>query len=204
MKPDETLLMIHNDFNIQNFNLIDFIFLLPHPSICQSNFKSGLYINKSGDTIRGFIDYREWYENPKSVKFRNNFNDQDFILLRPGMINGFQVGNGTLYQGADVSLTMDSSDPTQPSKIPPNMYFSRGIFLKVLVNGSKYRLYKYTDSIKTRYFFLKVGDSVPIELGYHFVFTRNILVNFFIDYGFREQIFSFTAVNKTLTKKIQS
>ena len=44
-------------------------------SFSQTNFKPGYAISLKGDTIRGFIDYRNWERNPDKIIFKSNIND---------------------------------------------------------------------------------------------------------------------------------
>jgi hypothetical protein len=40
--------------------------LLPVLASAQSNYKAGYVINLKGDTLKGFINYKEWNQNPST------------------------------------------------------------------------------------------------------------------------------------------
>lgn len=43
--------------------------LLPFFAFAQANFKPGYVVTSNGDTVKGFIDYKEWGHSPSSIKF---------------------------------------------------------------------------------------------------------------------------------------
>ena len=52
------------------------LFFVPLISIAQSNYKKSAMVDMNGDTIRGFINYKEWGQNPKEILFKNVLSDQ--------------------------------------------------------------------------------------------------------------------------------
>jgi len=189
----------------KNIRLI-FLFLLLSPFFAksQSNYKPGYFINPKGDTIRGYIDYREWNENPKEVKFRKTKESSEVLLLNPNLAKEFQVDAYELYQGVEVRISMDELDPTKMSQAPDTSKIQKTVFLKVLVKGSRFNLYNYTDSIKTRYLVSKPGSFGPLELEFHYLFTQDDAHNLVSERGFRNQILSLTNGDKSLQRRINS
>ncbi|MGZ3814058.1 MAG: hypothetical protein ACXVJN_20060, partial [Mucilaginibacter sp.] len=56
------------------YKLSVLFFLLPLISVAQSNYKPGYVVTLKGDTIHGFINYREWNKNPRQIAFKNDIN----------------------------------------------------------------------------------------------------------------------------------
>jgi hypothetical protein len=54
------------------YKLLFAAFLMPVISIAQSNYKPGYVVTLKGDTLTGLIDYREWNNNPKNIRFKNS------------------------------------------------------------------------------------------------------------------------------------
>src|ERR1700712_5017910 len=50
--------------------------LLPFTIFAQSNYRPGYVIQSNGDTLKGYINYREWDQSPKSIEFKNNTADK--------------------------------------------------------------------------------------------------------------------------------
>jgi hypothetical protein len=49
---------------------------LPTAIFAQTNFHQGYVVKTNGDTVKGYIDYREWGQNPLSIDFRTNKDDK--------------------------------------------------------------------------------------------------------------------------------
>jgi hypothetical protein len=69
---------------------IIFSFFYIQTAHCQKNFIPGSIITLSGDSIKGFIDYRNWQNNPNIISFRES--DLNLpIDYRPNTLSGFIV-----------------------------------------------------------------------------------------------------------------
>lgn len=55
--------------------LLPVLLCVAFQSLAQRNLQPGYIINNSGDTINGFVDYKEWYRNPYSVSFTETKED---------------------------------------------------------------------------------------------------------------------------------
>lgn len=87
--------------------LILFLALIcPFFTIAQANYKEGYVINNSGDTLKGFINYREWNSNPSQIAFRQSTGNPDMDITsantREVVITGFET-----YDRFEVSLSLN-------------------------------------------------------------------------------------------------
>jgi len=57
----------------------------------QGNFKPGFVITNSGDTLRGWIDYRTPEMNSRICRFKANLEDAEIQSFAPGEITGFRI-----------------------------------------------------------------------------------------------------------------
>ena len=64
------------------------LLLFPILTFCQTNFYKGYVIKNNGDTLKGYIDYREWVYSPKKITFKNNNVVDSFT---PDDIKGFEI-----------------------------------------------------------------------------------------------------------------
>lgn len=128
----------------------------------QRNFKPGYVVSLIGDTTKGWIDYKEWRENPRFITFKSNEqspeqNHSTQTIQVFGILDAdeFKRYVGPVTKGevelAELSTGIDSS------------FVTDSIFLKTLVSGDNVTLYSYTDKIKMR-FFIAEKNSAPIEL----------------------------------------
>lgn len=134
--------------------------LISFQSQAQRNFKPGYIVKLNGDTIKGFIDYRDWKQNPQVITFKLAAVAQrySYVTIKGFGVDQFenyQIYTGPITKGAvnlgDLSSGIDSSFATET------------VFLRSIFQGKNIALYSYTDQIKTR-FFISEKNGVPIEL----------------------------------------
>ncbi|HVV56260.1 MAG TPA: hypothetical protein VHC47_13085 [Mucilaginibacter sp.] len=138
--------------------------LFPLFSIGQSNYKPGYVVTLKGDTLKGFIDYREWDDNPNSINFKRSLNDQEPDKITTDNAGGFAINNLEFYSRYTGPLSMDPVNGTYPYR--DTSFKVETVFLKVLEKGSKVALYAYKDDLKPRYFIGESPDYTPHELVY--------------------------------------
>lgn len=56
----------------RRFLIFSILIILIKPAFSQSNYISGSIIDLNGDTIPGFIDFKNWSVNPDRIKFKEN------------------------------------------------------------------------------------------------------------------------------------
>jgi hypothetical protein len=147
--------------------LLSFFFLLPFLSSAQTNYKPGYLITLTGDSIRGFIDYREWDSNPSSITYKKTLisgspeekSSQNTSAFGIDGLEYFQLFTLPLSQ-AQVDLNKLATHPDTTTKV-------EAVFLKLLAKGKYITLYKYTDNIKARFFISGPGQTQPAELIYN-------------------------------------
>jgi len=132
----------------------------------QSNYHAGYVVKSSGDTLKGFIDYRDWSFSPFSIDFKTNKDDKQPQSFDPGTINGFGV-TGTedyiSYRGLvsnDRNRFPDLANMLDTTKVPA------AIFLRRIASGGNVSLFSQSDTKKTRYFIAE-RNGVPVELKYN-------------------------------------
>lgn len=133
-----------------------FLFLLfvlfPFFLKAQSNFKPGYVIALNGQTIKGFVNEKEWDTNPASINFKTSLNTAEIKNYTANDINYFEVSNSVAYQRYSGFI---STDETNIAKLPTGRDSSKRqdvVFLKLQQKGPNVSLYSYNDAIKMRYF----------------------------------------------------
>jgi hypothetical protein len=117
----------------------------------QSNFKPGYIIDNKSDTLKGFIDYREWLKNPKEISFKQTeaAPAQKFTVANA---HGFAISDAEYYDRFVVNV---STSPVELSKLSHSLdtaYRTDTVFLQNLVNGKNVSLYAWTDELKSSYY----------------------------------------------------
>ena len=136
---------------VNYFIAIIFIGILnPINLYSQSNFETGYVIDIQKDTIKGFIDYRNWNITPKEIVFKT-VPDSKSTIYTPTDILSFNVAGERYVSGI---VTIDESpfrdNELTESEMP--QYRTDTVFLKVLLDGNK-SLYSLKDeNLKMHYF----------------------------------------------------
>ncbi|GAA4056130.1 hypothetical protein GCM10022409_49280 [Hymenobacter glaciei] len=133
--------------------------LLPACALGQQNFQPAKVTTLAGDTLRGFINYRGWDRNPRTVSFKPDLQapEQQF---RPLDIKGFSVSSEQ-YAGARVSVENSPQELNDLSSTATPSYRADTVFLRALVAGPK-SLYEYKDANGYNFFYTKQGGSYDL------------------------------------------
>jgi hypothetical protein len=127
--------------------------LLPLFSVAQSNYKPGYVVTLKGDTLRGEINQKEWFGNPKSIEFKSTAGVKTYTV---DDISYFELLNSSIYKRYSGEISMDE---TNTSKLQTGVDSTKKqdvVFLRVEQNGPNVTLYSYIDAKKTRFF---IGDN---------------------------------------------
>jgi hypothetical protein len=130
----------------------------------QSNFKPGYVITINGQTIKGFVNEKEWDTNPVSINFKTSLNSTEIKNYTAGDITYFEVTSSVAYQRYSGFI---STDETNIAKLPTGRDSSKKqdvVFLKLQQKGPNVSLYSYNDAIKMRYFIADNKADKTIEL----------------------------------------
>jgi hypothetical protein len=149
---------------MRTINLILFLTaIFPLFANSQTNYKEGYVITDAGDTLKGLIDYREWYYNPDKISFRpatgNSVMDITSATAREVTIAG-----GETYRRFEVAISMNSLRLEKITDTEHDSAVIKIVFLKQLQKGDPLNLYSYTDKLKMRFYILDKKKSTPEEL----------------------------------------
>lgn len=136
--------------------------LIPFILSAQKNFQAGYVVTLKGDTIKGFIDYKEWNFTPTRILFKSSDNNSDQKEYSASDISFFQIIGKEAYRRSIVKISLH---PAKLSNIGgrDTSWKTDTVFLKVLYAG-KVGLLSYEDNIKERFYILEQGMEQPEEL----------------------------------------
>lgn len=135
------------------------------PVLCfaQSNFQKGYIVNNNRDTLKGYIDYKEWRENPSSFIFKTSL-DTETKTYTVENASAWSVEGFESYRRYEVDISM-SKVSVDLLSVGPDTSKTRSIkFLEVLQTGKNAVLYTYTDGLKQRFYLQGRDDLIPYEL----------------------------------------
>ncbi|MCD8740651.1 hypothetical protein LT679_08575 [Mucilaginibacter roseus] len=139
--------------------------LCPILCVAQSNYREGYVIQNNGDTVKGYINVKEWDTNPQSISFKKSVADKGETKYTPLTVKSFTAGDysylayiGHVSNNKNVFPDLDTYRDTT-TRVDT-------VFLHELISGSKVSLYdKFQDN--KRSFFYKEGNQLPVELIYY-------------------------------------
>jgi len=140
--------------------LLTFLALVAfEPAFCQENYLPGYILSLHGDTVAGYVDYRNWERNPEKIYFRES-QDGSKSTFTPLDIKGFGVTD-EVYESAIVE-TETSTVSTQYLSYSSELIFKKDTaFLQAVVKGAK-SLYFYKDRSGKEQFY--IGQDSSYEL----------------------------------------
>src|SRR5258708_31187958 len=114
---------------------------LPSVIFAQSNYYKGYVIKNNGDTLKGFINYHEWDQSPKTIDFRINKDDKQTLLFNPKAIKGFEITEMETYISYAGIISMNKMKLDDlPNKLDTSKRQDT-IFLRPLATGLYLTLY---------------------------------------------------------------
>jgi len=157
-------------------------------SSAQSNYKSGYVVDLKNDTLKGFIDYKEWEKNPKSFTFKSNLNQSQPQKFSIDNANAFAITGAEYFQKFIFTKSMGATDL---NKLSVHIDTSRALdtsFLRIATTGKNVSLYGFTDDNKTRFYTVSHKDHQLKELDYYIYYRASDNNTFQTIYTFRSQL----------------
>jgi len=153
--------------------LLTALFLVPLFSFAQSNYKPGYVVTLKGDTLKGFINYREWQSNPEYIDFKSSIADNMTKKFTAADIGYFEINGLESYLRYAGPISMDATDKDHLSSIRDTSYRPATVFFKVLQKGSNLALYSYNDDLKMRFYIGEAPNFSIKELGYKIYYNNS-------------------------------
>ena len=110
-------------------------FMLANFLQAQENYQAGYILTASNDTVKGYIDYRNWEKNPDKIRFKRTPEEQPEIY-RPLDIKEFGVSN-EIYVSAIVETENTSLATNELIRDSQLKIKTDTAFLQTLYNGKK-------------------------------------------------------------------
>jgi len=142
--------------------LVTLTFLTPLFSSAQSNYKPGYVVTLKGDTLKGYIDYKEWIQNPSAINFAPDA-DAPPSVYNFNNCAAFGVDGFEYYRKYTTSISQDNVQVANLTVGLNTKTLVKAVFLKVLASGKNVTLFTYNDGIKRRFFTAETNEPA-IEL----------------------------------------
>ncbi len=169
-----------------------FILWLPLHSSAQNNYKAGYIVTTKGDTVIGFINYREWEYNPSKIEFKTAINASAKTEHTTESIIAFAINGFESYRRFTLPVSQDQIEYSNLSQGIDSTTVSKTAFFQIIAKGENVTLYTYSDRTKQR-FFISEKDQPPYELIYHMYIDPNGLNHVLTDAGYKKQLLKLAA-----------
>ena len=128
-------------------------------SFSQQNYLPGYIIQNNGDTVTGFIDYRNWSLNPDLIEFRKT-SDSGATKYKPDDIKEFKVKD-EIYVSGFVEIENSLLEESKLLYDPKLNITTDTVFLQTLLNGEK-SLYYHRNNTGRPNFYVKKDDEFEL------------------------------------------
>jgi hypothetical protein len=135
--------------------------LLSLLTTAQSNYLGGYVVLPQNDTIKGQIDYKEWYYNPREIAFQNGKTGKK-SLFSPDDITAFFAG-GEVYRSFKVTIHPYSLSTEKLTSNFQDEPYDSTVFLRLVTDGPL-SLYYYHGHDEVEYFFARQLNETPVQL----------------------------------------
>lgn len=135
-------------------------------ALAQKNFKPATLVKTSGDTLKGYVNYKEWDEAPKIIEFKASLADAKSERYTAETLRSFEILGIDKYFGYIGNISVDKNFyPNIADKLDTTTVRDT-VFLRQVYGGRPLTLFRHKDKIKNR-FFISEGGARPIELKYY-------------------------------------
>lgn len=144
---------------------IALIFSTPLFSSAQSNYKPGYVVTLKGDTLKGYVDYKEWIRNPREFHFKSDINSTP-LTYSVSNCSAFGANDLEYYRRYILPISQDKIQASNLTIGVDTTTTTDTVFLKTITSGKNITLLTYNDGIKRR-FFVTENNASATELVRH-------------------------------------
>ena len=142
----------------------------------QAKFEKGYFVNAQGERIEGLINNLDWEYNPDSFEFKTEEGGATQIVA-VAEAREFAIVAEKKFLSAFVKIDSSSDILTKSAKYVAPYWYSKQVFIKVLVDGNM-SLYSYRTSGYHRFYYKLKSDSItPLIYKRYFVHSDQLGFN---------------------------
>lgn len=126
-------------------------------SYAQPSYREGFVVNNSGDTSKGWIDYRQWERNPNAILFKKDLSVAQATQFTIADLTYFEVTGSDRYFRAVVKKDIRPVQLHEVSETDVDSTVADTVFLRILLDA-RASLYELIDT-KTHYYIKEAGND---------------------------------------------
>jgi hypothetical protein len=140
-------------------SLLVLFFLFYYSATAQNNLLPGLIITPTGDSIKGYLDYRNWNKIPASIHYCKAVG-QEVTRFTPREVYKFKL-TGEEYFSAVVKVETSAVETGQLTNDKSLQFRTDTVFLRNIIEGSKSLYYLKTLEAKEQ-FYIRVDSAIEL------------------------------------------
>lgn len=158
---------------LYRLSLVPIFLLLYVGAGAQKKYLGGYIVKNSGDTVKGFIEYRSWEYNPNKIIFKKDSLTEEKEEHSSATIKAFSIPGFDQFEKytCPVSMEPTSIDELRLSSAENNANITA--FFRVVSSYDDLKLLSYRDDLKERFFIMERGSDLPYELIYKVYYRSN-------------------------------
>lgn len=167
----------------------------------QVNYQPGVVVKNDGDTLRGYIDYRNWATNPDEINFKTNMADPP-LSFKPNDLLEFRVMDEIYVSG----IVQTEISQVKTDKLDHDPQFKIKVdttFLQTLMKGDK-SLYYYKNVNQKENFYIKKGMDFELLRYKRYLKIQNGKLVVGEDKRYLGQLTLYLKDCSTITKKLKN
>jgi len=179
--------------------------LMAYAVVAQRNYVPGVIVTLQNDSLKGFIDFRNWYQSPNEITFKESLSNANEQHFKPADINGFKVAEPEVeYVSRKLRVDITKQDINSLNEKTERIVQDTPVFLMRMVTGP-YNLYEYIDKFSRVHYVYDAADVPATELAYVQQYVERSSGNsgIFTEEKYKEQLAALFADNAALAKKAQ-
>lgn len=132
--------------NMRIILLLQAILFFASDLSAQRNYVPAVITTLQGDSLRGFVDYRNRNIYPSEIRFKTSLADVNDQHFGPGEIKGFRLAEpDATYISYQIKMDITRQDAQVLDRVIEREIQDTLVFLKVLTTTGNYNLYTYKD-----------------------------------------------------------
>lgn len=179
--------------------------LMTYAVRAQRNYVPGVIVTLQNDSLKGFIDFRNWYQSPNGIVFKESLSNANEQHFKPTDINGFKVAEPEVaYVSRKLHIDITKQDINSLNEKTERIVQDTPVFLMRMVTG-RYNLYEYIDKFSRVHYVYDAADVPATELEYVQQYVERASGNngIFTEEKYKDQLAALFADNVALAKKAQ-
>ncbi|MCF6402406.1 PorT family protein [Chitinophaga filiformis] len=170
--------------------------------VAQRNYVPGVIITRQNDSLKGFIDFRNWYQSPNEIVFKESLSNAEEQRFKPADINGFKVAEPEVeYVSRKLHIDITRQDINSLNEKRERIVQDTPVFLMRIVTGP-YNLYEYIDMFSRAHYVYDASGVPATELEYVQQYVeRSSGSGIFTEERYKDQLAALFADNAALAEK---